>query len=73
MMKWVTETGSVKRRRVSIAYTATRAAEGIAIVGGCAHVDSRYRKGVNVGVRRFVTVATHRDLAAMVPLATSDL
>ena len=46
MMELVTETGSVKRRRVTIAYTATRAAEGIAIVGGCAHVDSRHRKGV---------------------------
>ena len=46
MMKWVTETGSVKRRRVSIAYTATRAAEGIAIVGGCAHGIFRGGKGV---------------------------
>ena len=46
MMELVTETGSVKRRRVSIAYTATRAAEGIAIVGGCAHRISRGGKGV---------------------------
>ena len=47
MVEWVTETGSVKRHRVTIAYTATRAAEVIAIVRGRAHVDSRTRKGVN--------------------------
>ena len=47
MMEWVTETGSVKQRRVTIAYTATRATEGIAIVGGCAHRISRTGKGVN--------------------------
>ena len=47
MMELVTETGSVKRRRVSIAYTATRAAEGIAIVGGGAHAIFRGGKSVN--------------------------
>ena len=30
MVEWVTKTGSMKRHRVTIAYTATRAAEGIA-------------------------------------------
>ena len=50
MMELVTETGSVKRRRVSIAYTATRAAEGIAIVGGCAHRISRDGKGVKQAI-----------------------
>ena len=57
MMELVTETGSVKRRRVSIAYTATRAVEGIAIVGGCAHRISRAGKGVKD------TVAQARDRA----------
>ena len=46
MMEWVTETGSVKRHRVTIAYTATRAAEGIAIVGGRAHGIFRTGKSV---------------------------
>ena len=46
MVEWVTETGSVKRHRVTIAYTATRAAEGIAIVGGRAHGIFRSGKSV---------------------------
>ena len=51
MMEWVTETGSVKRRRVSIAYTATRAAEGIAIDKGRPHGFSGRGEGVLTLVR----------------------
>ena len=43
----VTETGCVQRFHVTIAYTATRAAEGIAIAIGRAQAISRCGKGGN--------------------------